>query len=95
MANRSKVEGRTGKAVDPRHRHHIAGADGLQHAKQLAAVSLRAARLLPVDLGAAFRLQLLKLSVEGLAVGADAGITEAAVYGGLFLLVSGPSALSD
>jgi len=46
---------------------------------QLAPLYLRAGRLLPVDLDAACRLQLLKLDVKRLAVGADAGISDDAI----------------
>ena len=40
---------------------------------------LRAGRLLTIDLGTACRLQLLKLRVEGLPVGANTGISDGAI----------------
>ena len=42
-------------------------------------VALRAGHFLAVNLAASRAAQLLKLGVEGLAVGADAGIAERAV----------------
>jgi hypothetical protein len=58
---------------------HVAGGQLLQHLQQLAAVSLRAACLLPVNLGAPFGAKLGDLGVEGLPVGADAGIAETTI----------------
>ena len=49
--------------VDPRHRHHVAGDKGLQEPQQLAPGGLRAARLLPIFLGAPLLAQLRKLSI--------------------------------
>ena len=82
MANRSKVE--RAKPVDPRHRHHVAGGERLQELEQLAPVGPRTGCLLAVNLGAPFGAQLLKLRVERLPVGADAGIAEAAGFRGGF-----------
>ena len=76
MANRSKVE--CARPVDARHRHHVAGAERFQHPQQLAPGRLRAAGLLAVNRVAPLLAQLLKLSVERLPVGADAGIANAA-----------------
>jgi hypothetical protein len=73
MANRSKVE--------RARRHHVTGGEGFQHPQQLAPVGLRSARLLAVNLGASFGAKLHKLRVERLAVGADAGIAKASVFG--------------
>jgi hypothetical protein len=73
MAKRSKV-GRT-----MRHRHHFAGSETFQHAQKLTPVGLRAAGLLAVDFRAPFGTELFKLRVKSLAVGADAGVSEAAV----------------
>jgi hypothetical protein len=44
-----EVEGRAGEAVDPRHRHHVAGSEAFQQSKQVAPVCSRAAHLLPVN----------------------------------------------
>ena len=62
------------KAVDPRHRHYVAGAELAEHAEKLAPVRARARGLLAVDVPAAASggAKLLKLSVEGLPVGGDA-----------------------
>ena len=43
-----QVEGRAGEPVDPRHRHHVAGAEGLQHPQELAPVSQKPAVHFPV-----------------------------------------------
>jgi hypothetical protein len=51
----------------------------LEHVEKLAAVSPRAGYLLAVNLGASRAAKLLKLRVEGLAVGADASIAETSV----------------
>ena len=67
------------EAVDPRHRHHVARNEGLEHFENLAPVVVRAGYLLAVNLGASDAAQLLKLAVERLAHGADAGIAEKAV----------------
>ena len=67
MLNRSNV---LRKPVDPRHRHHVAGAEFPEHLVKLAPV--------PVDVPAAASglAKLLKLAVEGLPVGRDAGIAD-------------------
>ena len=81
MAN--QVEGVPREAVNPRHRHHVAGGEGLHHFEKLAPVVMRAGHLLPVNFGgAACGPELLKLAVERLSVGAHAGIAETAVFGG-------------
>jgi hypothetical protein len=77
MANRSKVlrakrSIRVTVTVSP-------AASSFEQLQQLAPVSPRAAGFLPVDLAAPFRAKLLKLRVERLAVGADAGVSEVAV----------------
>jgi hypothetical protein len=79
-----QVEGRAGEAVDPRHRHHVAGGKGLEHFEKLAPVGPRAGCLLAVNLGAARSAELRKLSVERLSIGADAGIAETAGFRGRF-----------
>jgi hypothetical protein len=73
-----QVEGRAGQAIDPRHRHHVARGQPLQKPEQLPPIGLRPARLLAVDPGASVGPQLLKLRIERLAIGADAGIAKAA-----------------
>ncbi len=55
------------------------GARAVEHFEKLAPVVVRARHLLAVNLGAARTAKLLKLGVERLPVGADAGIAEAAV----------------
>ena len=54
-------------------------AEGVQHFEELAAVTVRSRHLLAVNLGTARTAKLLKLEVEGLSVGAAAGIAETAV----------------
>ena len=61
------------------HCHHVAGREALEHFEKLAAVVVRARHLLAVNPAASLGAQLLKLGVEGLPVGADAGIAETAV----------------
>ena len=80
MPNRSKVPR---QPVDPRHRHHVAGAELAEHPVKLAPVGPRARHLLAVDVPAAASggAKLLKLAVEGLAHGADAGIADEAFFG--------------
>jgi hypothetical protein len=77
MANRSNVER---KAVNASHRHHVAGGNGLQELEQFTSVGLCSARLLAIDLTASLRLELGKLRVERLAIGADAGVAEVAGF---------------
>jgi hypothetical protein len=73
-----QVERRAGKAVDPRRGHDIAGAKGGQHPQKFASVGSCARHLLAENLRAPGGLQLLKLGVERLAVGADSGIADQA-----------------
>src|SRR6516165_2989582 len=47
-----QVKGAAGEAVNPRHRHHIAGGETFQHVEKLAAVGARTRHLLAVNLGA-------------------------------------------
>jgi hypothetical protein len=77
-----QVEGAARKAVDARHRHHVAGGEVLEHFEKLAAVVVRARDLLAVNPAAPFGAQLLKLRIERLSVGAHAGISETPVFGG-------------
>jgi hypothetical protein len=74
-----QVKGAAREAVNPRHRHHVAGGEGLQHFEKLAPVVVRAGHLLAVNLGAACSAYLFKLGVEDLPVGADAGIADRVV----------------
>jgi hypothetical protein len=73
-------ERRAGEAVNPRHCHHVAGDKGLEHAEKPAPVGPRTSHLLAVDIsaGASGGAKLLKLNVERLPVGADAGIADRA-----------------
>jgi hypothetical protein len=48
-----QVKGAAREAVDARHRHHVAGREGVQHFEELAAVAVRARHLLADNLGAA------------------------------------------
>ena len=77
-----EVEGAARQSVNPRHRHHVAGGEVLEHFEELAAVVVRARDLLAVNPAAPFGAQLLKLAVERLSVGAHAGIAETPVFGG-------------
>jgi hypothetical protein len=72
----AKVEGRARQPVDARHRHHVTRGNGLQQLQKLAPIGPRACHVLTVNLRASRLAQLRKLSVERLAVGADAGIAE-------------------
>jgi len=74
-----EVEGAARQPVDARHRHHVAGGEGLEQFEKLAAVAVRARHLLAVNLRTARAAKLPKLGVERLPVGADAGIAETAV----------------
>jgi hypothetical protein len=74
-----QVEGAAREAVDTGDDHNVAGGEVLEHFQALAPVRPRARHLLAVDLRAACVAQLLKLGVERLAAGADAGIGDAAV----------------
>jgi len=74
------VEGAARAAVNARYRHNVAGGEGSEHFEKLAPVAMRACDLLAVNLvGAACGAQLLKLAVERLAHGADAGIAETVI----------------
>jgi hypothetical protein len=55
------------------------GARIFHHSYELTPVSLRAAGLLAVNFCAPFDTELFKLRVKSLAVGADVGVSEAAV----------------
>lgn len=80
IANREKIPAR--EAVDARHRYHVAGREVLEHIEKLSPVAMGARHLLSVDdLGAARAAKLLKLCVDRLPVGRDAGIAEPAVFG--------------
>ena len=79
-----QVEGRARQAVDARHRHHVAGGELLEHLLQLLPVGPRPGRLLPMNPHAPGRLQLLKLGIKGLAIGADAGVADRPERGGCF-----------
>jgi hypothetical protein len=63
-----QVEGAAGEAVNPRHRHHVAGGELAEHPVKLAPVGPRARYRLAVDVpaGTSGLAKLLKLAVEGL-----------------------------
>ena len=73
-----QVKGAAGEAVDPCHRHHIAGGQLAEHPVRFGPVGPRVADLLAVDVPAVASggAKLLKLAIEGLPVGADAGIAD-------------------
>jgi Pentapeptide repeats (8 copies) len=73
-----QVEGAARQAVDPRHRHHITRVQFVEHPVEFAPVGPRARHPLAVDVfgGASGGAQLLKLAVERLPYGADAGIAD-------------------
>src|SRR5205807_10428721 len=78
-----QVEGAAGQPVNPCHRHHVAGGQLAEHPVKLAPVGPRARHLLAIDVPAAASggAKLLKLAVEGLPVGADAGIADKPFFG--------------
>ena len=53
-----QIAGRPRKPITPRDHEHVAGLDGPEKLTQLLPVALRPADLLPIDFGAACRLQL-------------------------------------
>jgi hypothetical protein len=53
---------------------HVTGGEGGEHSENLAPIAVRARHLLAVNLGTARATELLKLGVERLPVGAEAGI---------------------
>ena len=63
-----QVKGAAREAINPRHRHHVAGGQLAEHPVKLAPVGPRAGHLLPVDVPAAASglAKLLKLAVQGL-----------------------------
>jgi len=73
-----QVEGAAGEAVDARHRHHVTGGEAAEQAEKFAPVGPRARGLLAVDVPATASggAELLKLAVERLTAGADAGIAD-------------------
>jgi len=77
-----EVEGAPREAIDPCHRHHVAGGKPVEHAEKFAPFGPRARYILAVDVPAAATgcAQLFKLVVEGLPVGADAGIADKAWF---------------
>jgi hypothetical protein len=81
-----QVKGAAREAVNPRHRHHVAGGQLGDHPVKLAPVGPRARHLLAIDVPAAASdtASLLKLNVERLPVGADAGIADESFFGATF-----------
>jgi hypothetical protein len=78
-----QVKGAAGETVNPCHRHHVAGEELAEHPVKLAPVGPRSRHLLAEDVPAAASglAKLLKLAVEGLPVGADAGFAEEPFFG--------------
>ena len=76
LGNIEKIARRSGEAIEPRHRHHVAGLQMVQHLRQLGAAAMRAGCLFLKDALAACRFQLRALLVKGLAVGRDARISD-------------------
>ena len=76
LGNVEKIARRSGEAIKPRHRHHVAGLQMVQHLRQLGAAALRAGCLFLEHALAAGRFQRRALLVEGLAIGRDAGISD-------------------
>ena len=64
-----QIEGSARQPVNPRHRHHVAGAEPVEHPLKFAPVGPRAGHFLPVDVpaGASRRPKLLKLAVADFA----------------------------
>jgi hypothetical protein len=82
-----QVERAAGQPVNPRHRHHVAGAEPAEHPVKLAPVGPRARHLLAINVPAAASdlAKLLKLAVQGLPDGTDAGIADEAFFGVSFV----------
>ncbi len=85
-----QVERRARQPVDSSHRHHVAGVKARR-----ASAEARAGRLVRPSpsrgrssTAASGGAQLLKLGVEGLPIGADAGIADEAVFRGLVSVIS-------
>ncbi len=76
-----QVKGGTRQAVYACHRHHVAGGKLLEHPQKFFPVGADAGHLLAEYPDAAGRLQLPELGIEGLAIGADAGIADQAGKG--------------
>ena len=53
-----------------------------RHDDRARAADAHGAGLLAVDFGATFGAELLELSVERLPIGADAGVSEVAIFAG-------------
>jgi len=81
-----QIEGAARKPVNPRHRHYVSGGEAAEHPQKLAPVGPRAGYFFPADVPAAASCgpELLKLAVEGLPVGADAGIPDEPFFGMCF-----------
>jgi hypothetical protein len=75
-----QVESRASEAVDPSHRHHVAGLNAFEELQQFAAVGTRATLLLAVNLRTFFSPELFKLGIECLAGRADASVAVNPAY---------------
>ena len=78
-----QIEGAAREAVNSCHRHHVAGGQLAKHPVKLAPVGPSTCDLLSVDVpaGASGPAKLLKLAVEGLPVGANAGVPDRPFFG--------------
>ena len=69
LGNVEKIARRSGEAVKPRDRHHVAGAELVEQRGELRPIALRSRHLFLIDALASCRLQRRALLVEGLVVG--------------------------
>ena len=76
LCNVQKVAGVARQTVEARYRHHVAGAQVIEHPGQFRPLGVRARDLLRKDARAAGGFQLGALIRQVLVVGADAGIAQ-------------------
>jgi hypothetical protein len=78
-----QIERAARQPVDARHRHYVARGEAVEHAGKLGPVGPRARHLLAVDVPAAASgsAKLVKLGIERLPIGADAGIADKVFFG--------------
>jgi hypothetical protein len=81
-----QVERAARQPANARHCHHVAGGEAVEHTEKLAPVGSRACHLLAVDVPAAASgsAKLVKLRVERLPIGADAGVADEVFFGVTF-----------
>jgi len=77
-----QVKGAAGQPVNPRHRHHVAGAELAEHPVKLTPIGPRAGHVLAADIAAAASglAKLVKLRVKGLPVCRYAGLADEAFF---------------